>query len=47
MDEPDVFLDFKNLNALKSFINAHKGTHLVITHNRYLLNNCFNKILHL
>lgn len=47
MDEPDVFLDFKNLNALKNLINAHKGTVLVITHNRYLLNHCFNKILHL
>lgn len=47
MDEPDVFLDFKNLNALKNLINAHKGTLLIITHNRYLLNNCFNKTLHL
>lgn len=47
MDEPDVFLDFKNLNALKDLINSHKGTILVITHNRYLLNHCFNKIIHL
>lgn len=47
MDEPDVFLDFKHLNALKSLINAHKGTLLIITHNRYLLNHCFNKILHM
>ncbi|MBU3110057.1 ABC-F family ATP-binding cassette domain-containing protein [Clostridium lacusfryxellense] len=47
MDEPDVFLDFENLNALKDLINSHKGTILVITHNRYLLNHCFNKILHL
>lgn len=47
MDEPDVFLDFENLNALKNLINAHKGTLLVITHNRYLLNYCFNKIIHL
>ena len=47
MDEPDVFLDFENLNALRELINAHKGTLLVITHNRYLLNHCFNKILHL
>ncbi|QNO15357.1 ABC-F family ATP-binding cassette domain-containing protein [Alkalicella caledoniensis] len=47
MDEPDVFLDFENLNALKSLINSHKGTLLVITHNRYLLNHCFNKIIHL
>ncbi|MDR6552373.1 ATP-binding cassette domain-containing protein [Paenibacillus qinlingensis] len=47
MDEPDVFLDFENLNALKNLINSHKGILLVVTHNRYLLNHCFNKILHL
>lgn len=47
MDEPDVFLDFENLNALKNLINTHKKTILVITHNRYLLNHCFNKIIHL
>ncbi|MDD3140674.1 MAG: ATP-binding cassette domain-containing protein, partial [Lachnospiraceae bacterium] len=47
MDEPDVFLDFENLNSLKNLINSHKGTMLVITHNRYLLNHCFHKILHL
>lgn len=47
MDEPDVFLDFENLNALKKLINAHKGILLVVTHNRYLLNHCFNKIIHL
>lgn len=47
MDEPDVFLDFENLNGLCKLINSHKGTLLVITHNRYLLNHCFNKILHL
>lgn len=47
MDEPDVFLDFENLNSLRNLINSHKGTLLVITHNRYLLNHCFNKIIHL
>lgn len=47
MDEPDVFLDFENLNALKNLINSHKGVLLVVTHNRYLLNHCFNKIIHL
>lgn len=47
MDEPDVFLDFENLNSLKDLINSHKGTMLIITHNRYLLNHCFNKILHI
>lgn len=47
MDEPDVFLDFDNLNGLRDLINSYKGTILAITHNRYLLNHCFNKILHL
>ncbi|WP_313181714.1 ATP-binding cassette domain-containing protein [Lacrimispora sp.] len=47
MDEPDVFLDFNHLNSLRNLINAHKGTLLIITHNRYLLNHCFNKILHM
>jgi ATP-binding cassette subfamily F protein 3 len=47
MDEPDVFLDFENLNALKDLINAHKGILLIVTHNRYLLNHCFNKMIHL
>ncbi|WP_150272708.1 ABC-F family ATP-binding cassette domain-containing protein [Paenibacillus tepidiphilus] len=47
MDEPDVFLDFENLNGLKKLINSHKGMLLVVTHNRYLLNHCFNKIIHL
>lgn len=47
MDEPDVFLDFENMNGLCQLINNYKGTLLVITHNRYLLNRCFDKILHL
>lgn len=47
MDEPDVFLDFANLGSLAKLINGYKGTLLVITHNRYLLNHCFDKILHL
>lgn len=47
LDEPDVFLDFANLHSLSQLINSYKGTLLVVTHNRYLLNHCFNKILHL
>ena len=47
MDEPDAFLDFEHLNGLMQLINSHKGTLLVITHNRFLLDHCFNKILHL
>lgn len=47
MDEPEVYLDFNHLNTLRNLINNHKGTLLIITHNRYLLNHCFDKILHM
>ena len=47
MDEPDVFLDFENLNGLRDLINAYKGTLLVVTHGRYLLAHCFDRIWHL
>ena len=47
MDEPDVFLDFENLNSLRDLINAYKGTLLVVTHSRYLLSHCFDRIWHL
>lgn len=47
LDEPDVFLDFNHLISLKNLINHYKGTLMVITHHRYLLNHCFNKIIHL
>ena len=47
MDEPDVFLDFENLNGLRDLINAYKGTLLVVTHSRYLLSHCFDKVWHL
>ena len=47
MDEPDVFLDFENLNGLRDLINAYKGTLLVVTHRRYLRALCFDKVWHL
>ena len=47
MDEPDVFLDFENLNGLRDLINSYKGTLLVVTHSRYLLAHCFDRIWHL
>lgn len=47
MDEPDVFLDFENLNGLRDLVNAYAGTLLVVTHSRYLLSHCFDKIWHL
>ena len=47
LDEPDVFLDFENLAGLRELINDYKGTLLVVTHNRYLLEHCFDLIWHL
>ena len=47
MDEPDVFLDFENLNGLRDLINGYEGTLLIVTHSRYLLSHCFNRIWHL
>ena len=47
MDEPDVFLDFENLNGLRDLINTYRGTLLVVTHSRYLLSHCFDRIWHL
>ena len=47
MDEPDVFLDFENLNGLRDLINAYPGTLLAVTHSRYLLAHCFDRIWHL
>ena len=47
MDEPDVFLDFENLNGLRDLINDYRGTLLVVTHSRFLLNHCFDQLWHL
>ena len=47
MDEPDVFLDFENLKGLRELVNAYRGTLLVVTHSRYLLAHCFDRIWHL
>lgn len=47
MDEPDAFLDFNNMESLRNIINSYKKALIVITHNRYILNHCFNNILSL
>ena len=40
-------MDFANLNGLCGLINTYRGTLLAVTHNRYLLHHCFDKVLHL
>jgi len=47
MDEPDVFLGFENIIGLSRLINEYDGTVIAVTHNRLLLNQCFDKILHI
>lgn len=47
MDEPDVFLDFENIIGLIRLIDRYRGTILTITHNRLLLSQCFDRILHI
>lgn len=47
MDEPDAFLDFDNISGLARLINNDPGTVLVVTHNRFLLSSCFDKVLHI
>lgn len=47
MDEPDVFLDFENIIGLIRLIDRYQGTILTITHNRLLLSQCFDRILHI
>ncbi len=47
MDEPDVFLDFQHILNLSNILNEYKKAVFVVTHNRFLLNHCFTKIIHL
>ena len=47
LDEPDAFLDFGNINALMSLINSYPSALVVVTHNRFLLEHCFNRIMNL
>lgn len=47
LDEPDAFLDFANINALTNLINSYPSGVVVVTHNRFLLEHCFNRIMNL
>ena len=47
LDEPDAFLDFENIAGLSRLINGFRGAVLAVTHNRFLLASCFDKVLHL
>ncbi|MBN2127309.1 MAG: ABC-F family ATP-binding cassette domain-containing protein [Candidatus Diapherotrites archaeon] len=45
LDEPTNHLDFKRLNILEKYLREFKGTVLMVTHDRYFLNQVCNSIL--
>lgn len=45
LDEPTNHLDYNGIQWLVSEIKKYKGTVLVISHDRYFLDECVNKIL--
>lgn len=47
LDEPTNYLDIESLNWLEQYLNSFKGSVVVISHDRYFLDNCVNKIFEL
>ena len=47
LDEPSNHLDLESTLWLENFLKAYQGTLLVISHERDLLNNVVDTILHL
>ncbi len=47
LDEPTNHLDADSIVWLRSFLQAHQGGLLVISHDAGLLDSCVNKIFHL
>jgi len=45
LDEPTNHLDFKRLNILENYLRNFKGTVLMVTHDRYFLDQICNTIL--
>ncbi|NER28590.1 MAG: ABC-F family ATP-binding cassette domain-containing protein, partial [Symploca sp. SIO1C4] len=45
MDEPTNHLDAMSVEWLQSYLNSYRGAILLITHDRYFLNNVTNRIL--
>lgn len=44
LDEPTNHLDFETLNWLENFLTTYKGAILVVSHDRYFLDNLVTKI---
>lgn len=47
LDEPTNHLDIEAIDWLEKYIKDYKGTIIVISHDRYFLDNSVSKILHL
>lgn len=47
LDEPTNHLDVETIHWLESYLQAYKKTVIVISHDRYFLDNVTNKILHI
>ncbi len=47
LDEPTNYLDLEGTLWLENFVARYRGTVIVISHDRDLLNRCTNSILHL
>ena len=47
LDEPSNYLDFEGVIWLKAYIKAYRGTVLIVSHDRDLLNDVAGAILHL
>ncbi|MGA1821352.1 MAG: ABC-F family ATP-binding cassette domain-containing protein [Thermoplasmatota archaeon] len=44
LDEPTNYLDIRSKNAIEEALRSYKGTVLIVTHDRYLLDRLCNKI---
>lgn len=47
LDEPTNHLDIEAISWLEKFLNEYEGTTLIISHDRYFLDNIVNKVFHL
>ena len=45
LDEPTNHLDIEKLEWLEKFLNEYKGTILIVSHDRYFINNLAERIV--